>query len=267
MVLDDEPIIRKKIRLKALGNGNRTVYIVSDEAKWKAVRNAMRLSNEQMERMSAIPDILPKPRTGGGGGGGSIKKDIHLNRVWAIAQGGYLNVMPGQFSGYTWSTTSRPTRRYTHSSLFGMGNDTLVLNSLRSVVPNMVGGVLYVTPLQAERGLKKGTLDPALRLDLVMGRFIATLGDKIEQQIKFNNLPGNSMKNIVFAERYGLSSPNVHSTFVNMYSREFPDKVKQFNADAAKLAAEIIDRYPLLFADSKDAILRYVEMIDAEETA
>ena len=70
----------------------------------------------------------------------------------------------------------------------------------------------------------------------------------------------------MFAERLGLTSQRVPDGFVTMFSRAYPDKIKSFNAAAEKLAAEITNRYPLLFSESRDAITKYIEMIDTEET-
>lgn len=277
LVCDDgTKIVRRSRRLTALrGDGKQkdrpTLFIVNTEEDRDTVVRELDLPSKCVFNIADIPDVGPaKPRKPSKnnyqGTGPAQRKIIESARIWCERTGGVASTPSNSpFGSVAWRT--EVNRRSWRSYLSVLGaNSAATVDWINEVVkraalannPDAETEILYVTPLQIERGLNKGTLLPANRLDIMVAREIGKMSKTFGEIILRNTLPTTPMREALCPT--GNKDDFFHALW--MFEKIYPTQADAYRAEAKIKVKELKARYPLLWKVDMYTIASYIDMCD-----
>lgn len=253
LVDDGSKLVRRMKRLRALASRcQNQLWVTTSLATAKHCQKILDMKDSQILEISQIPDYPPLKRT-------SMnppvpRKVATSTRVWALCDRDTTTA-----GVLTWS------RR---GSLLNQ-RDTKWLQMLVTAVQNDKAHgneVLYLTKLEHERAVKKGTINPDNRIDLVVTRYLD--GFKDQARLKFERVAFTGMSHearVLLLDKVGLGDSNtteLPEVMSYLFQVLFPAEVVEYKRGGARKAQMMASKYPLLFGRSKEAMQAYMKFCE-----
>jgi len=251
---DGTPMLRRKVRLRALAKSGRYVYVSSSKGEIEQVRRLLDLRPEQVRPMSSIPDVAIQRTAGRSGGAGRQKKQVDTGTVWAIAMRNDAQAGP-----FFWNRTR---------TLIGVHSSNV--QWVESAIRTASGGkdLVFLTKAEAERALSRGTVQAENRVDEVLRRAVrARLADFRLHTIRQNlthALHARASIALSLMESLGIewTVSNESLPPVHLFDVLLPEETAKIKGEATIHIRTLADRYPLLFGTDLDACTNYIALCD-----
>lgn len=248
LVVDDPAVVvrRKKLRLKHLSR-KHDVYVTCDPTVVIEMVTKLGLEQKQVIKMEDTPDVYVASR---GNSGPREKKVLNATRPWAYALRG--KAWTESQYGRTWKITETP---FVSGRLHGWISQILCdLDPL---------GILYLTPVEAEKALRTGKIVEDNRIDRVVIREVGKIASEVREHVlsrTFSHTTGGQL----LSEIANLKPPtnNINGDLYNLFQTHHQAQFIGFQRESNTILREFQGRYPLLFDTSRDAIAAYIQMID-----